>query len=173
MRIGQILLYMQRAARYAMYCLFVAAAIVATLTVFQLVTLGLGVPQLMVVTGDSMLPALHSYDIVFLEPIKDIQVGQIVVVDYRDKNNLFSNYDYVVHRVTKLWDKEGDQYMLTQGDNAKYPEYAAKSDRAIAKVASLVSLLGFVIYPPGNFLIIGGALMALIIYKKKSIDLPK
>ena len=152
-----------------MYALFAIAIVIGFLTVFQLVTLWLGVPQLMVVTGESMQPALKPYDIVFLQPVGEgVMVGDIAVVDYRDKNNLFSNYDFVVHRVTKIWEKDGVEFMQTKGDNSKFPEYAASTDRVLAKVKDSVSFFGYFIWPPGNFVIIGAALMILIYSRRKA-----
>lgn len=145
-----------------MYALFVTAVVVGFFTVFQLVTIAAGVPVIMVVTGESMLPALQPYDVIILESAEQINIGDIAVVDYRDKNNLFSNYDFIVHRVTKIWEQDGIQHMQTKGDNVKIPEYAAKTERITAKVTNSVPILGVFIWPPVNFLIIAAALIILL-----------
>ena len=160
-----LLMYWIMKARHFLYGV---AIVVAALTVFQLVTIGLNYPVIMVVTGQSMLPTLNPYDVIILEQFgkKGVQKGDIVVVDYRDKNNLFSNYDYIVHRVTKIWDKDGISYMQTKGDNAENPEYAAESSRALARVFTSIPYLGVVLWPPANFVIIGSALFVFVYFRR-------
>ena len=159
---------MHNMVRYAMYSLFVAAAIVAALTVFQMISLAVNQPVIMVVTGESMLPALKPFDIVFLQSVGEgVKVGDIAVVDYRDKNNLFSNYGFIVHRITKTWEKDGVEFVVTRGDNLKYSEYAISTSKVLAKVQTSVPFFGMLIWPPGNFIIIGAALMILIYSRRK------
>jgi len=44
--------------KHLAYALFALAGVVAVLTVFQIVTAAIGQPRMMVVVGDSMIPAL-------------------------------------------------------------------------------------------------------------------
>ena len=74
--------------RYFVYALFVLAAVIAVFTVFQIVTAAMGHPVIMVVVGDSMLPALKPYDVVLIEPIdpEQVKVGEIVAIKQSSGN---------------------------------------------------------------------------------------
>lgn len=155
--------------RYFVYALFVLASVIAVLTVFQIVTAAIGQPRMMVVIGDSMLPAIKPYDVVFLEPVdKDsIKVGEIVAADYRSRNALFSDYDYLVHRVIKVWEADGKMFMQTKGDNNRLPEMAAPAEKVAGRVSGSILGLGLLIGPPGNFIIIGTALLVAVSARRR------
>jgi len=113
-----------------------------------------------------MLPTIQPYDVVFLEPIseQDIQVGDVIAVTPDDP---FIRSEYIVHRVTLLWERDGSIFMQTQGDNEKRPEHAALAEMAKGKMIGTLPILGIIIGAPGNFVIIGSALF-LAIYRRRS-----
>ena len=155
-----------RRIRYLAYPLFGIAAIVAVLIIFQVITATMEQPRFMVVVGDSMLPALEPYEVVFLEPVDDIEVGDIVALDY-SYYTLFSSSGYFVHRVIKVWEKDGESFLQTKGDNNKLPENAMPAEKVVGRVTGSISYLGLLIGPPGNFVIIGVALLAALYAKRK------
>ena len=160
---------MKQGFQYGLYCLYFFTALVGFLTIFQLVTIASSSPVIMVVTGDSMYPALKSYDVIIIEPIKKVQINDIVIIDYRDRNSLFSNYDFLVHRVTKIWEKDGVKFIQTKGDNVGNPEYATTTDKLLGKVSWSFPAIGLVIWPPVNFVIIGGALLVFVYSKREKV----
>lgn len=154
--------------RYFVYALFVLASVIAVLTVFQIITAVIGQPIIMVVVGDSMLPALKPYDVVSLENVEknSISVGDIVAIDYSNYI-LFESHNYFVHRVIKVWESDGKPFIQTKGDNNKNPEHAIPAEKVLGKVSGSTSYLGLVIGTPGNFMIIGGALLSAVYLRRK------
>lgn len=151
-----------------MYSLFAVAGIIGVLTAFQILTAATGHPVIMVVVGDSMLPALKPYDAVYLEDVEknSISVGDIVAIDYSNYI-LFESHNYFVHRVIKVWEADGKPFIQTKGDNNKIPEHAIAAEKVLGKVFTSVPYLGLVIGTPGNFMIIAGALLSAVYLRRK------
>ena len=127
-----------------------------------------GFPFVMVISGDSMVPALQSFDLILLKPVnpEGIRVGDIVAVDHRDEHNPFAGY--VVHRVQEIKEKDGELLIRTKGDNIKRTDFPVPVDDVVAKVDMSIPFVGFIMSPPLNIIILVGLLYAALrIYKKE------
>ena len=154
-----------------MYALFIIAIIVGAILILQITSISLGQPIMMVVIGDSMLPTLEPYDVIFLEPVdkSNIQIDDIVAMDYSDFS-LFSTNNIFVHRVIKTWQDEGESHFQTKGDNNKLPEMGLHGDKALGRVYFHIQYLGFLFGPPANFAIIAAALLVFLASKKQKVS---
>ena len=149
-----------------LFLLFGLAIVVGFFTVLQVVTALSGAPVIMVLVGDSMLPALNPYDVVILEPLgdEDVKVGDVIATK---SNDPLITSNSIVHRVIKVWEKDDKSFVQTKGDNNKSPDHAMASEDIVGRMKYSVPLFGLLIGAPGNFIIMGSALF-LAAYTKRS-----
>ncbi len=149
----------------------IAGIALAGLTAFEIVTSLLGPPILMVVQGDSMLPVFQYFDLLVMDPIRpdEVEAGMIVAVDHREAGYPYGGF--IVHRVYQFEDKkDGEPWVSTKGDNNEHPDEPVPVSDVVAKVAYSIPLVGFVLAPPVNVMIILALLfLAFRSYKKRAV----
>lgn len=123
-------------------------------------------PQVLPVTGTSMLPTISSGDRVWVDyaPGRDIEVGDIVV--FRDP----LNPDIVIaHRVIGVGVLNGERVIHTKGDNNDTPDFSFLGEEDIIGIAQvdvppLGRVLMFVCSLPGYLLGVALPLLAVTLY---------
>ncbi len=129
-----------------------------------------------VVASGSMIPELQVYDVLIVQghiPIKDIQVGDIIVFDRP------SGHDRViVHRVVSIID-DNPVTLRTKGDNniasIAGTDYPITEKEYIGKVEFKIPQIGYVtqvLKPPTNYILIVlviGVMIIKEIVKRKNV----
>lgn len=106
-----------------------------------------------VVQTGSMEPALHAGDLLFVKPVGDYDLGDIVV--YPSGNSL------VVHRIVGI----SGTTLTTQGDANNTPDTPFQQKEVLGKVVFSVAGLGYVfefLKTPLGMLMIAGIAIALV-----------
>jgi signal peptidase len=126
----------------------------AAFSSFQIMASLIGSPLLMVVNGYSMVPVFQPFDLLIMDAIDadEVKMGMIVAVDHRDEAHFFEGY--IVHRVHQIEEKNGYPWVSTKGDNNSYADEPVPIDDVVAKVAYSIPMIGFVLGPPVNMIII-------------------
>jgi len=134
--------------------LLIAGITLAGLTGFQIITSLFGAPILMSVNGKSMSPVFEQFDLLIMELIEpeDIEIGMIVAVDHRADGHFFEGY--VVHRVVEMKEIDGDLLVRTKGDFNDDADELVYIEDVVAKVLTSIPVVGFVLSPPVNAMII-------------------
>ncbi|MEM4862325.1 MAG: signal peptidase I [Candidatus Nezhaarchaeales archaeon] len=140
----------------------VAKYLIAVLVVVVLfealkVASGTDVP-LAIVEGNSMIPVLHSGDVVLLAGVKpsDLKVGDIIVYKYGGK--------FIIHKIVHIEVKDGKYFFITQGENNRAPDpYPVSEDQVVGRVVCvLIPRAGIVLQEPFRYMIIGLLLLIFI-----------
>ncbi len=101
---------------------------------------------IMVVTSDSMAPALEPYDMVVVHrtSIEQVKVGDIIVFDVA-----FDGVERVVHRVVKIFDDNGRIGISTKGDNSESVDgWIVHGEDLVGKVVSSTLRVGVFLLDP-------------------------
>lgn len=115
---------------------------------------------IMVVSSDSMLPALKPYDLIVVEStsIDQIKVGDIVVF-----NTHLHGMDIVAHRAIEVHDDHGEIGIDTKGDNVDVPdEWVVRSEDLIGRVTNVVPTIGIFIMDPVRYAIVAVVVITAI-----------
>ena len=151
------------------YLIFLIVGIsLAGLTGFQMITSLFSYPVFMTVSGYSMNPVLHQFDLLILEPIEstDVEIGLIVAVDHRGNGHFFEGY--TVHRVIELKEIDGKQYVRTKGDYNSYADELVQIQDVSTKLSFFIPYVGFVLAPPVNVMMILVFLFLAFRYHKQT-----
>ncbi|MEM0233174.1 MAG: signal peptidase I [Candidatus Nezhaarchaeales archaeon] len=142
----------REAAKY-----LIAILVVVVLFEALKVASGTDVP-LAVVEGTSMVPILHSGDVVLLVGVKpsDLKVGDIIVYKYGDK--------FIIHKIIHIEGRNGKYFFVTQGENNKAPDpYLVSEDQVVGRVfCVLIPRIGIILQEPFKYVIIGLLLLTFI-----------
>ncbi|MEM4978728.1 MAG: signal peptidase I, partial [Candidatus Nezhaarchaeales archaeon] len=134
-------------------------AILVVVAFFEVlkVASGTDVP-LAIVEGTSMVPVLHSGDIVLLVGAKpsDLKVGDIIVYKYGGK--------FIIHKIIHIEVKDGKYFFVTQGENNKAPDpYLVSEDQVVGRVfCVLIPRVGIILQEPFKYVVIGLLLLTFI-----------
>ncbi len=122
--------------------------------------------EIMVVTSDSMAPALQTYDLIAVHTtsITDIHVGDIIVF-----NVDFDGVSRVVHRAVQIFDDNGKLGITTKGDNSNSTDpWVVHEEDIVGKVVGKTPFVGIFLLDPMRY-----ALAVLIVVAAASIALQK
>ena len=151
--------------QYAKLFLIVGLAL-AALTGFQMITALFGAPLLLTVQGISMSPVFEQFDLLILKLIspEELKLGMIVAVDHRANGHFYEGF--WVHRIVEIEEVDGEMMVRTKGDFNEYEDEFVFVDDVKATVVFSVPVIGFLLMPPLNVMIILGLLFMAIRYYK-------
>ena len=143
--------------QYAKLFLIVGLAL-AAFTGFQILTSLFGAPLILSVQGNSMNPVFEQFDLLILKLIspEEIKLGMIVAVDHRANGHFYQGF--WVHRVVEIEEIDGEMMVRTKGDFNKYEDEFVFVDDVKATVVFSAPIIGFLLTPPLNVMIILGLL---------------
>ncbi len=125
---------------------------------------------IMVVTSDSMAPALEPYDIVVVHrtSIGQVKVGDIIVFDA-----FLDGVSRVVHRVVDIFDDNGRIGISTKGDNVESPDpWIVHEEDIVGKMVSSTPRVGFLLLDPVRYalsaLVAVSSVLLMLEIKRKS-----
>ncbi len=98
---------------------------------------------IMVVTSDSMAPALQPYNMIVVHSVRiqDIKVGDIIVFDA-----FLDGVSRVVHRVVDIFDDNERIGISTKGDNVESPDpWIVHEEDIVGKMVSSTPRVGFLL----------------------------
>ena len=147
--------------------LLISGVVLAGFTGYQTVSGIIGVPNIMVVNGHSMMPALQMYDLLIMSNVQhdNISVGDIVAIDESDDEHL---KNYTVHRVVEL-DQKDDQFLVkTKGDNSIISDGFSDSEMIVGKLVLSIPKIGFLLSPPISIILIL-LLLIMSVYSRRKI----
>jgi len=129
--------------------------------------------MILVVTSDSMLPALKPYDLIVVErtTTDQINVGDIVVFDTH-----IEEYGIVAHRAVGVFDDHGRIGIDTQGDNVDSPDpWVVHDEDLIGRVTHVVPSMGILLIDPVRYAIVAVVIITAIslvtdIYKEQKMQ---
>ena len=139
--------------KYAVSFLIIGL-VLAALTGFQMITSLFGAPLLLSVNGNSMSPVFEQFDLLFLKLIspEEIKVGMIVAVDHRANGHFYLGF--WVHRVIEIGEIDGEITVRTKGDFNDHEDDLVFVNDVKATVILSVPVIGFLLSPPSNVMII-------------------
>jgi len=108
--------------------------------------------EIMVVTSDSMIPALNPNDLLIVEKstIDNVMVGNIIVF-----NSHVEEIGIVAHRAIDKFDDNGKVAISTQGDNVGEADaWVVHADDLIGKVVGNVSFVGILLVGPVRYTLV-------------------
>ena len=116
--------------------------------------------HIMVVTSDSMLPALKPNDLIAVEPtsIDQIKEGDIIAFDSH-----FEDLGIIAHRAIEASELDGELAFKTKGDNVEQEDgwYVRDSD-LIGKVIDVIPVMGIVLVGPVRFTLVAVIIITAI-----------
>lgn len=107
----------------------------------------------MVVTSDSMLPALEPYDLIAVErtSIEQVKLGDIITFDTG-----LTGLGIVAHRAVEVVNDNGKIAISTKGDNAENKDpWIVHDEDLIGKVIDVVPAIGVLLVDPVRYTIVG------------------
>lgn len=125
---------------------------------------------IMVITSDSMVPALKPYDLIVVErtSIDQIKVHDIVVFDTH-----LEGIGIVAHRAVEISNDHGEIGIDTQGDNVESRDpWAVHSEDLIGRVIHVLPTIGIFLIDPVRYAIVAVIIISSIslivdIYKEQ------
>jgi len=101
-----------------------------------------------------MNPVFEQFDLLFLKLIspEEINVGMIVAVDHRANGHFYQGF--WVHRVVEIGEIDGEITVRTKGDFNDYEDDLVFVNDVKATVILSVPVIGFLLSPPTNVMII-------------------
>jgi len=117
-----------------------------------------GAPLILSVQGNSMSPVYEQFDLLILKLIspEEIKLGMIVAVDHRGNGHFYQGF--WVHRVVEIEEIDGEMLVRTKGDSNKYEDELVVVADVKATVVFSAPVIGFLLTPPLNVMIILGLL---------------
>ena len=125
---------------------------------------------IMVITSDSMLPALRPYDLIVVERTR---IDQIKVDDIIVFHTHIEGLGIVAHRSVEIFNEQGEIGIDTQGDNvASLDPWVVHSEDLIGRVTNVVPAIGILLIEPVRYVIVAVIIISAIslvadIYKKE------
>ena len=105
--------------------------------------------MIMVVTSDSMLPALKPYDMIVVEKVSidKVSVGDIIAFDSH-----IDGIGIVAHRAIEVLDDHGEIGLSTKGDNVEEPDgWIVHDEDFVGRIVSSVSTIGVFLIEPVRY----------------------
>lgn len=105
--------------------------------------------MIMVVTSDSMLPALKPYDMIVVKrvSIDEVNVGDIITFDSH-----IEGIGIIAHRAIEVFDDHGKIGISTKGDNVEEPDgWVVHDEDFVGKVVSSVPSMGIFLIEPVRY----------------------
>ena len=112
--------------------------------------------DIMVITSDSMVPALMPHDLIIVEPvgIDDIKEGDIITFDSH-----IQGIGIIAHRAIAVADHDGQTGIDTKGDNVEESDpWTVHEEDFIGKVVDVIPTMGIFLIDPVRY-----SLVAVII----------
>ena len=105
--------------------------------------------MIMVVTSDSMLPALKPYDMIVVEKVSidKVSVGDIIAFDSH-----IDGIGIVAHRAIEVFNDNGEVGISTKGDNVEEPDgWIVHDEDFVGRIVSSVSTIGVFLIEPVRY----------------------
>ena len=118
--------------------------------------------DIMVITSDSMVPALMPHDLIIVEPvgIDEIQVDDIITFDSH-----MQGIGIIAHRAIAIGDDDGKLGIDTKGDNNEEPDpWTVYEEDLDGKVVDIIPTMGIFLIDPIRY-----TLVAVIIITSVSL----
>ncbi len=117
-----------------------------------------GAPLILSVQGNSMSPVYEQFDLLILKLISpdEVKLGMIVAVDHRGNGHFYEGF--WAHRVVEIEEIDGEMKVRTKGDSNKYEDEFVVVGDVKATVVFSAPVIGFLLTPPLNVMIILGLL---------------
>lgn len=127
--------------------------------------------MIMVVTSDSMLPALKPYDMIVVEKesIDEIKVGDMIAFDSH-----IEGIGIVAHRAVEVFDDHGEIGISTKGDNVDEPDgWVVHDEDFIGKVVSSTPSMGIFLIEPVRYGIVAVIVITAVSLLREIMVKPK
>lgn len=105
--------------------------------------------DIMVVTSDSMVPALMPHDLIIVEPIgiDEINKGDIITFDSH-----MQGIGIIAHRAIAIADDDGHTGIDTKGDNVEQPDpWTVHEEDFVGKVIDVIPTMGIFLIDPVRY----------------------
>ena len=123
---------------------------------------------IMVVTSDSMFPALKPHDLIVVErvSIEKVKEGDIIAFDSH-----VEGIDIVAHRVIMISEIDGKIGIDTQGDHIEEPDiWTVYDDDLIGKVTDVIPVMGLLLVEPIRYSLVAVIVITAISLMWESIQ---
>jgi len=127
--------------------------------------------MIMVVTSDSMLPALKPYDMIVVKRvgIDKVSAGDIIAFDSH-----IEGIGIIAHRAIEIFDDHGKIGISTKGDNVEEPDgWVVHDEDLIGKVVSSVPSMGVFLIEPVRYGIVAVIVITAISLLHEVMAKPK
>jgi len=120
--------------------------------------------HIMVVTSDSMLPALKPHDLIIVERTSadQIETGDIIAFDSH-----MQGIGIIAHRAIKVVDDHGEIGIDTQGDNTDGPDpWTVHDEDLIGVIIEVIPSIGIFLIEPIRYTLVAVIVITAIAYLK-------
>lgn len=127
--------------------------------------------NVMLIKSTSMLPVLKPNDLIVVEPtaIDQINEGDIISFDSHMKG-----VGVVAHRVIDVYQKSGQTFLETKGDNAQDPDRRAVTEEdLIGRVSTILPSIGILLVDPVRYSLVAVIVITGVLLLKDVITKPK
>jgi len=108
--------------------------------------------DIMVITSDSMVPALMPHDLIIVEPvgIDEIKEGDIIAFDSH-----MQGIGIIAHRAIAVGDDDGQTGIDTKGDNVEEPDpWTVHEEDLVGKVIDIIPTMGIFLIDPVRYTLV-------------------
>ena len=123
--------------------------------------------QIMVVTSDSMFPALKPHDLIVVKrvSIDKVKEGDIIAFDSH-----VEGIGIIAHRATVISEIDGEIGIDTQGDHIEEPDlWTVYDDDLIGKVTDVIPAIGILLIEPIRYSLVAVIVITAISLLKESM----
>ncbi len=116
--------------------------------------------DIMVVTSDSMVPALMPHDLIIVEPIgiDEIQVDDIITFDSH-----MQGIGIIAHRAIAIEDDDGQTGIDTKGDHNENPDpWTVHEEDLRGKVVDIIPTMGIFLIDPVRYTLVAVIIITAI-----------
>ena len=108
--------------------------------------------HILVITSDSMVPALMPHDLIIVKEtnIDQVQVGDIITFDSH-----MHGIGIIAHRAIAIADDDGKTGIDTKGDNVEQPDpWTVHEEDLVGKVVDVIPTMGIFLIDPVRYTLV-------------------